>query len=167
MHRLAHNIHYRGASRSSREASRRPRVPPTRRHAPASVPARIPRGRPRTRRGAAAGSRPPARPSRRGRFPRACESPAHRPWAPARMSSWLTSGCRFRNMHDKWLWGYNHPTLTPPVDRGTPVLSCCDETIPAHSLHGRSSWDSGPEISSAPSARVISSRECHTQSSTN
>lgn len=60
-----------------------------------------PRGRPRTRRGTAVGGRPPARPSPRSRCPRTCESPARRPRAPARISSWLTGGCRFRSMHDR------------------------------------------------------------------
>ena len=60
-----------------------------------------PRGRSRTRRGTAAGGRPPARPSPRSRFPRTCESPARRPRAPARISSWLTGGRRSRGMHDR------------------------------------------------------------------
>ena len=90
---------------TQRRECRRPRAPPTCRHAPASVPARIPCSRSRTRRGTAAGSRPSTRPSPRGRFPRTCESPARRPRVPARISLWFTGGCRFRGMHDRWPWG--------------------------------------------------------------
>ena len=148
MHRLAHNIHYRGASRSSREASRRPRVPPTRRHAPASVPARIPRGRPRTRRGTAAGSRPPARPSPRGRFPRRA-SP--RLAVPGRRRACRRGSRGAADPEACTMDGHGDP----PVGRGASAPPCRDGTIPAH---GRSPLGPQPGVSSTPSVRVISSR---------
>ena len=148
MHRLAHNIHYRGASRSSREASRRPRVPPTRRHAPAPVPARI---------------RAAALARAVGRLREAGHPLGHLPVVVSleRASPRLAVLGRRRAYRRGSQVAADPEACTmdghgdPPVGRGVSAPSCRDGTTPAH---GRSPLGPQPGVSSTPSVRVISSR---------
>ena len=80
-------------------------------------------------------------------LPPACESPARRPRAPARMSARLTGGCRFRGMHDEWPWG--------PFRRSWRLGAA----LPRRNHSGLREVPLGPRPRTgfAPSIRVISS----------
>ena len=138
----------RGANRPGREASGRPRAPPTCRHAPASVPARI---------------RAAALARAVGRLREAGRPLGHLPVvaSPGRASPRLAVPRRRRACHRGSRVAADPEACTiddhgdPPVGRGASAPFCRDGTVLAH---GRSPWGPDPEISSTPSVRVISSR---------